>query len=135
MTGPDAEIVALSPKTLLATNRYMCDVCDKGFPREQNLELHRRGHNLPYKLKQTRRGEIRKKLYICPEQDCVHNHPSRALGDLTGLKKHFSRKHGEKNLSCQKCNKKYAIHSDLKAHNKICGTKKYTCECGTTFSR
>ncbi|XP_074363218.1 zinc finger protein GAI-ASSOCIATED FACTOR 1-like [Apium graveolens] len=134
-SSPDAEIVALSPKTLLATDRFSCDVCGKGFPREQNLQLHRRRHNLPGKLKQKTSHEIRKKVFICPEMGCVHHHPSRALGDITGIKKHFSRKHCEKKFSCHKCNKKYAVDSDLKAHNKICGTKKYKCECGTTFPR
>ncbi|KAL8157704.1 hypothetical protein AgCh_002416 [Apium graveolens] len=134
-SSPDAEIVALSPKTLLATDRFSCDVCGKGFPREQNLQLHRRRHNLPGKLKQKTSHEIRKKVFICPEMGCVHHDPSRALGDITGIKKHFSRKHCEKKFSCHKCNKKYAVDSDLKAHNKICGTKKYKCECGTTFPR
>ncbi|XP_074365053.1 protein indeterminate-domain 12-like [Apium graveolens] len=60
--NPDAEIVALSPKTLLATNRFMCDICPKGFKREQNLQLHRRGHNLPSKLKKNTGHEIRKKV-------------------------------------------------------------------------
>ncbi|KAK3003295.1 hypothetical protein RJ639_018519 [Escallonia herrerae] len=49
---PDAEVIALSPKTLLATNRFVCEICNKGFQRDQNLQLHRRGHNLPWKLKQ-----------------------------------------------------------------------------------
>lgn len=135
MTGPDAEIVALSPETLMATNRFWCEVCNKGFQREQNLQLHRRGHNLPWKLKQNTGNEMRKKAYICPEIGCVHHDPSRALGDLTGIKKHFSRKHGEKKFSCNKCNKKYAILSDWKAHSKICGSKEYRCECGRNFSR
>ncbi|XP_031099668.1 protein indeterminate-domain 11-like [Ipomoea triloba] len=81
----------------LATNRFICEICNKGFQRDQNLQLHRRGHNLPWKLKQRNNKEvIKKKVYICPEKSCVHHDPSRALGDLTGIKKHFSRKHGEK---------------------------------------
>ena len=63
----------------------------------------------------------------------AHHDPARALGDLTGIKKHFSRKHGEKNFSCTRCHKRYAVLSDLKAHSKICGTTEYKCECGTTF--
>ncbi|KAL8157711.1 hypothetical protein AgCh_002423 [Apium graveolens] len=105
-SSPDAEIVALSPKTLLATDRFSCDVCGKGFPRQQNLQLHRRRHNLPGKLKQKTSHEIRKKVFICPEMGCVHHDPSRALGDITGIKKHFSRKYCEKKFSCHKCNKK-----------------------------
>ncbi|KAL6338260.1 hypothetical protein AAG906_018528 [Vitis piasezkii] len=132
---PDAEVIALSPKTLLATNRFVCEICNKGFQRDQNLQLHRRGHNLPWKLKQRNSKEIKKKAYVCPEPTCVHHHPSRALGDLTGIKKHFCRKHGEKKWKCEKCSKIYAVQSDWKAHSKTCGTREYRCDCGTLFSR
>ncbi|KAG5232193.1 zinc finger protein GAI-ASSOCIATED FACTOR [Salix suchowensis] len=119
MPDPDAEVVALSPNFLLATNRFVCEICNKGFQRDQNLQLHRRGHNLPWKLKQRtnkERGNV-------------------ALGDLTGIKKHFSRKHGEKKWKCERCSKKYAVQSDCKAHMKTCGTREYKCDCGTLFSR
>lgn len=132
---PDAEVIALSPKSLMATNRFVCEICNKGFQRDQNLQLHRRGHNLPWKLRQRSNKEIRKKVYVCPEKSCVHHDPSRALGDLTGIKKHYSRKHGEKKWKCEKCSKKYAVQSDWKAHSKICGTREYKCDCGTLFSR
>ncbi|XP_042056574.1 zinc finger protein JACKDAW-like isoform X2 [Salvia splendens] len=133
---PDAEVIALSPKTLMATNRFICEICNKGFQRDQNLQLHRRGHNLPWKLKQrANKDQIKKKVYICPEKSCVHHDPGRALGDLTGIKKHFSRKHGEKKWKCEKCSKKYAVQSDWKAHSKTCGTREYKCDCGTLFSR
>ncbi|KAJ9168218.1 hypothetical protein P3X46_019769 [Hevea brasiliensis] len=68
---PDAEVIALSPKTLLATNRFIY----------QNLQLCIRGHNLPWKLKQRVNKE--------------------ALRDLTGIKKHFCKKHGEKKWKCE----------------------------------
>ncbi|KAL3827992.1 hypothetical protein ACJIZ3_016794 [Penstemon smallii] len=132
---PDAEVIALSPKTLMATNRFVCEICNKGFQRDQNLQLHRRGHNLPWKLKQRNGKEIKKRAYVCPEPSCVHHHPSRALGDLTGIKKHYCRKHGEKKWKCDKCSKIYAVQSDWKAHSKTCGTREYRCDCGTLFSR
>ncbi|KAE9595368.1 putative transcription factor C2H2 family [Lupinus albus] len=132
---PDADVITLSPKTLMATNRFVCNVCNKGFQREQNLQLHRRGHNLPWKLKQKSTKEPKRKVYLCPEPTCVHHDPSRALGDLTGIKKHYSRKHGEKKWKCEKCSKKYAVQSDWKAHSKTCGTREYRCDCGTLFSR
>ncbi|XP_028780892.1 zinc finger protein GAI-ASSOCIATED FACTOR 1 isoform X2 [Neltuma alba] len=132
---PSAEVIALSPTTLMATNRFICEICNKGFQRDQNLQLHRRGHNLPWKLKQRTTTEVRKRVYVCPETSCVHHNPARALGDLTGIKKHFCRKHGEKKWKCDKCSKKYAVQSDWKAHSKICGTKEYKCDCGTIFSR
>lgn len=135
MPDPDAEVIALSPTTLLATNRFVCEICNKGFQRDQNLQLHRRGHNLPWKLKQRDGKEIRKRVYVCPEKTCIHHDPSRALGDLTGIKKHFSRKHGEKKWKCERCSKKYAVQSDWKAHMKTCGSKEYRCDCGTLFSR
>ncbi|CAN6240510.1 unnamed protein product [Urochloa humidicola] len=136
LPDPDAEVIALSPKTLLATNRFVCEVCNKGFQREQNLQLHRRGHNLPWKLKQKNPLQPqRRRVYLCPEPTCVHHDPSRALGDLTGIKKHFCRKHGEKKWKCDKCSKRYAVQSDWKAHSKICGTREYRCDCGTLFSR
>ncbi|KAL6970103.1 hypothetical protein U1Q18_029808 [Sarracenia purpurea var. burkii] len=119
----------------MATNRFVCEVCKKGFQREQNLQLHRRGHNLPWKLKQKTTKEVKRKVYLCPEPTCVHHDPSRALGDLTGIKKHYFRKHGEKKYKCEKCSKKYAVQSDWKAHTKTCGTREYRCDCGTLFSR
>ncbi|XP_076955503.1 zinc finger protein GAI-ASSOCIATED FACTOR 1-like isoform X2 [Bidens hawaiensis] len=135
MPDPDAEVIALSPTTLMATNRFICEICNKGFQRDQNLQLHRRGHNLPWKLKQRTTKEIRKRVYVCPEPSCVHHDPKRALGDLTGIKKHFCRKHGEKKWKCDQCSKKYAVQSDWKAHLKVCGTREYKCDCGTLFSR
>ncbi|KAK8484169.1 hypothetical protein V6N13_122282 [Hibiscus sabdariffa] len=133
--NPDAEVIALSPNSLMATNRFICEVCNKGFQREQNLQLHRRGHNLPWKLRQKTTKEVKKKVYLCPEPTCVHHDPSRPLGDLTGIKKHYSRKHGEKKWKCDKCSKWYAVQSDWKAHSKTCGTREYRCDCGTLFSR
>ncbi|XP_039054691.1 protein indeterminate-domain 5, chloroplastic-like [Hibiscus syriacus] len=59
--NPDAEVIALSPNTLMATNRFICEVCNKGFQREQNLQLYRRGHNLPWKLTQKTTKEVKKK--------------------------------------------------------------------------
>ncbi|XP_071711219.1 zinc finger protein GAI-ASSOCIATED FACTOR 1-like [Rutidosis leptorrhynchoides] len=135
MPDPDADVIALSPTALMATNRFVCEICNKGFQRDQNLQLHRRGHNLPWKLKQRDGKEIKKRVYVCPENTCVHHDPSRALGDLTGIKKHFSRKHGEKKWKCERCSKKYAVQSDWKAHMKTCGSKEYRCDCGTLFSR
>ncbi|WVZ67524.1 hypothetical protein U9M48_016586 [Paspalum notatum var. saurae] len=143
---PSAEVIALSPRTLMATNRFVCEICHKGFQRDQNLQLHRRGHNLPWKLRQRAGGGAdgagagaggppRKRVYVCPEASCVHHNPARALGDLTGIKKHFCRKHGEKKWKCERCAKRYAVHSDWKAHAKVCGTREYKCDCGTVFSR
>ncbi|KAL2536627.1 Protein indeterminate-domain 4 [Forsythia ovata] len=117
----DAEVIAPSLKTLMATNRFICEVCNKGFQRQQNLQLHRRGHNLHWKLRQKTTKEVKRKVYLCPEPTCVHHDPSRALGELIGIKKHYSSKHGEKKYKCEKCSKKYVVqwHPFLKCslHN------------------
>ncbi|KAL6279657.1 hypothetical protein ACE6H2_016538 [Prunus campanulata] len=54
----------------MATNRFLCEICNKVFQKEQNLQplqLHIRGHNLPWKLKQRTNKEVRTKVYMCPE--------------------------------------------------------------------
>uniref|UniRef100_A0A7N0TFT0 C2H2-type domain-containing protein n=1 Tax=Kalanchoe fedtschenkoi TaxID=63787 RepID=A0A7N0TFT0_KALFE len=143
---PDAEVVALSPKTLLESDRYVCEICNQGFQRDQNLQMHRRRHKVPWKL--VRRDdngsgndgggnqEARKRVYVCPEPSCLHHDASHALGDLVGIKKHFRRKHSNyKQWVCDKCCKGYAVQSDYKAHLKTCGTRGHSCDCGRVFSR
>ncbi|KAJ0987297.1 hypothetical protein J5N97_005653 [Dioscorea zingiberensis] len=144
---PDAEVVALSPKTLLESDRYVCEICGQGFQRDQNLQMHRRRHKVPWKLvkRDTTEsaaaggggsGEARKRVYVCPESSCLHHDPAHALGDLVGIKKHFRRKHSaHKQWVCARCGKGYAVQSDYKAHLKTCGTRGHTCDCGRVFSR
>ncbi|XP_010922545.1 zinc finger protein BALDIBIS [Elaeis guineensis] len=145
---PEAEVIALSPEALLSSSTFVCEVCGKEFRRDQNLQIHRRGHNLPWNFPQKKaaaavaaaaegggKEAARKRVYVCPEETCVYHDPARALGDLTGIKKHYSRKHGEKKWKCDKCSKKYAVRTDWKAHTRICGNREYECLCGTLFSR
>ncbi|KAH9330933.1 hypothetical protein KI387_003041 [Taxus chinensis] len=133
---PDAEVVALSPKTLMESDRYVCEICGQGFQRDQNLQMHRRRHKVPWKLLKRPTPEVRKRVYVCPDPSCLHNNPCHALGDLVGIKKHFRRKHSiEKQWKCEKCSKGYAVQSDYKAHLKTCGTRGHSCDCGRVFSR
>ncbi|KAG8047540.1 hypothetical protein GUJ93_ZPchr0008g14118 [Zizania palustris] len=134
---PDAEVVSLTPRTLLESDRYVCDICNQGFQRDQNLQMHRRRHKVPWKLLKREAGEAaRKRVFVCPEPTCLHHDPSHALGDLVGIKKHFRRKHsGQRQWACSRCSKAYAVHSDYKAHLKTCGTRGHTCDCGRVFSR
>uniref|UniRef100_A0A7I4DRY7 C2H2-type domain-containing protein n=2 Tax=Physcomitrium patens TaxID=3218 RepID=A0A7I4DRY7_PHYPA len=133
---PGAEVVALSPKTLMESDRYVCEICNQGFQRDQNLQMHRRRHKVPWKLlKRPSLGTL-KRVYVCPERSCLHHDPSHALGDLVGIKKHYRRKHcTEKQWKCDKCSKGYAVQSDYKAHLKTCGTRGHCCDCGRVFSR
>ncbi|CAM8881990.1 hypothetical protein QQ045_019458 [Rhodiola kirilowii] len=145
---PDAEVVALSPKTLLESDRYVCEICNQGFQRDQNLQMHRRRHKVPWKLVRREDNinngsgsgngnqEVKKRVYVCPETSCLHHDPNHALGDLVGIKKHFRRKHSNyKQWVCDKCCKGYAVQSDYKAHLKTCGTRGHSCDCGRVFSR
>ncbi|KAI8019101.1 hypothetical protein LOK49_LG04G00355 [Camellia lanceoleosa] len=106
---PDAEVIALSPKTLMATNQFIC---------EKNTK-----------------EVVKRKVYLCPEPPYVHHDPSRAVGDLTSIKKHYFTKHNEKKYKREKCSKKYAVQSDWIAHSKTCGTREYRYDYGTLFSR
>ncbi|GLJ17796.1 hypothetical protein SUGI_0310980 [Cryptomeria japonica] len=133
---PDAEVVALSPKTLMESDKFVCEICNQGFQRDQNLQMHRRSHKVPWKLLKKSTSEARKRVYVCPHPTCLHNDPCHALGDLVGIKKHFLRKHSiEKQWKCEKCSKGYAVQSDYKAHLKTCGTRGHLCDCGRVFSR
>ncbi|KAE9610567.1 hypothetical protein Lal_00029726 [Lupinus albus] len=133
---PDAEVVSLSPKTLLESDRYVCEICNQGFQRDQNLQMHRRRHKVPWKLLKRETQGMKKKVFVCPEPSCLHHDPCHALGDLVGIKKHFRRKHSNhKQWVCDKCSKGYAVQSDYKAHIKICGTRGHSCDCGRVFSR
>ncbi|XP_008798170.1 zinc finger protein SHOOT GRAVITROPISM 5-like [Phoenix dactylifera] len=133
---PDAEVVSLSPRTLLESDRYVCEICNQGFQREQNLQMHRRRHKVPWKLLKRDAAEVRKRVFVCPEPSCLHHDPCHALGDLVGIKKHFRRKHSNhKQWVCARCSKAYAVQSDYKAHLKTCGTRGHSCDCGRVFSR
>ncbi|KAK6127798.1 hypothetical protein DH2020_038507 [Rehmannia glutinosa] len=133
---PDAEVVSLSPKTLLESDRYVCEICNQGFQRDQNLQMHRRRHKVPWKLLKRETPVARKRVFVCPEPSCLHHDPRHALGDLVGIKKHFRRKHSnQKQWVCEKCSKGYAVQSDYKAHLKTCGTRGHSCDCGRVFSR
>ncbi|OAY46460.2 protein indeterminate-domain 16 isoform X2 [Manihot esculenta] len=133
---PDAEVVSLSPKTLLESDRYVCEICNQGFQRDQNLQMHRRRHKVPWKLLKRETPVVKKRVFVCPEPTCLHHDPCHALGDLVGIKKHFRRKHSNhKQWVCEKCSKGYAVQSDYKAHLKTCGTRGHSCDCGRVFSR
>ncbi|XP_074576763.1 protein indeterminate-domain 16-like [Curcuma longa] len=133
---PDAEVVSLSPRTLLESDRYVCEICNQGFQRDQNLQMHRRRHKVPWKLLKREASEVRKRVFVCPEPSCLHHDPCHALGDLVGIKKHFRRKHSNhRQWACAKCSKAYAVQSDYKAHLKTCGTRGHSCDCGRVFSR
>jgi hypothetical protein len=127
-------VIALSAEALISQYRFWCDICNKGFKREQNLQLHRRGHNLPFTLQRSLKDQ-RKRVYVCPEESCLHHDRSHALGDMTGIRKHYLRKHCEPKWECSNCTKKYAVKTDLKSHTKICGKRQYKGHCGAILNK
>ncbi|KAK1398253.1 Protein indeterminate-domain 12 [Heracleum sosnowskyi] len=131
----EAKVIALSVEEITAEKNFSCEFCNKKFNREQNLQLHKRAHNIPFTLENDKNEDGKRKVYLCPETTCANHNRCYALGNFTSLKKHYKRKHSEKTLDCPKCYKKYAVEADLRAHLKTCGTKEYKCECGSGFSR
>ncbi|XP_008799261.2 protein indeterminate-domain 11-like [Phoenix dactylifera] len=127
---PRAKVIALSPRELLAKADYFCQMCPRVFQTQQKLQVHQRSHSIPWIFQPSDRNDL-KPVYVCPEPTCVHHNPLRALSDITGIKKHYYRKHCEPKWRCDKCRKMYAVEADLKAHRKICST--YRCECGRPF--
>ncbi|XP_055809431.1 zinc finger protein SHOOT GRAVITROPISM 5-like isoform X2 [Solanum dulcamara] len=106
---PDAQVVYLTAEMLMESDRYVCEICNLSFQREQNLQMHLRRHKVPWKLKKKEEEKnemdqvIKKRVYVCPEPSCVHHDPCHAL--------------------------------DYKAHIKTCGTRGHSCDCGRVFSR
>ncbi|TVU32799.1 hypothetical protein EJB05_24556 [Eragrostis curvula] len=146
----DAEVVALSPRTLLAQdNHFVCEFCGESFRRDQNLQMHRRRHSAPppweplgsgskAKAKAAAPAPTTKRcVYVCPEPSCRFHDPARALGDLCGIKKHFRRKHGgRRRWTCARCSRAYAVLTDYKAHVRTCGDRGHSCgACGRVFTR
>ncbi|XP_044416377.1 protein indeterminate-domain 16-like [Triticum aestivum] len=145
---PDAEVVSLSPRTLLEPKTYVCEICNRGFRRATNLQMHRRRHGVPWEQLQKREAgkaapPARKRVFVCPEPSCPHHHPSRALSGASAVKHHFRRQHGaHRQWSCSRCSRAYAVHGDYKAHLKTCGGSRtrarvlrYPCHCGRVFFR
>ncbi|KAE8795775.1 Zinc finger protein MAGPIE [Hordeum vulgare] len=92
---PDTEVVSLSPPTL--------------------LELRKREAGKTAPLPQ-------KRVLMCPEPSCPHHHPSRALSGASAVKLHFCSQHGaQRQWSCCRCSRPYAVRGDYKAHLNICG--------------
>ncbi|THU59064.1 hypothetical protein C4D60_Mb03t21050 [Musa balbisiana] len=128
--NPDAEVVSLSPRTLLESDRYVCEICNQGFQRDQNLQMHRRRHKVPWKLLRREAAEVRKRVFVCPEPTCLHHDPCHALGDLVGIKKHFRRKHSSHRQWVRKrvfvCPEPTCLHHDpCHALGDLVGIKKH----------
>nr|GMD91776.1 zf-C2H2_jaz domain-containing protein [Ipomoea batatas] len=87
----DANVITLSPNAVLVANIFVCEICNKGSQGYQNLQHHKKGHNLSWKLRQRSSKDVKKKVYVCPKFTCAHHDHSRGLRDLTEINKHCCR--------------------------------------------
>ena len=76
-------------------------MCGKKFTNKAIFNLHQKVH-----------VEKHLKLEVC--QICLNT-----LSDVSGLRAHMSRKHGEAKFQCGQCNKQFKLKVLLKKHHKI----------------
>ncbi|KAG6475344.1 zinc finger protein STOP1 homolog [Zingiber officinale] len=141
------EVLQLEKEEILAPHTHFCTICGKGFKRDANLRMHMRGHGDEYKSpsalskpqKEASSEPVLLKRYSCPFVGCKRNREHKnflPLKTILCVKNHYKRSHCDKSYICRKCNnKKFSVMADLKTHEKHCGSDKWLCSCGTTFSR
>lgn len=100
------------PKSLC---QFQCQICNRNFGTEENLNAHVRGHMKP-------------KLYQCSE--C-----RKRFATLSALKVHYRMHSGERPFACQYCDKRFAYSHHRKMHERThTGETPYKCDiCSSRF--
>ena len=112
---------ATSPKNMMNSYKYVCEICDKRFKHCSRLEEHLRLHT----------GELSHATdnpYKCVT--C-----QKVFGSINELKKHAIKHTDEKPFICNTCNKSYKRNNELKLHKLIhVDEKPYVCSaCDKAF--
>ncbi len=104
-------------KTHISNKRYICDVCDSAFSKNDHLKTHQRVHS----------GE---KPFVCDQ--C-----STAFSQSCHLKTHKRTHSGEKPFVCDQCSTAFSRSCHLKTHKRThIAEKPFACnECNSTFSQ
>ncbi|GJM97203.1 hypothetical protein PR202_ga14112 [Eleusine coracana subsp. coracana] len=109
--------------------------------------MHMRGHGEEYKTAaalakpetRTTTTTTRCCVYSCPFVGCKRNREHRSFQPLKTavcVKNHYRRSHCDKRHACRRCGvKRFSVLADLRTHEKHCGRDRWTCSCGTSFSR
>ncbi|XP_075224329.1 uncharacterized protein LOC142326076 isoform X10 [Lycorma delicatula] len=94
-----------------------CDICEKVYPSERNLRVHKR-------LSHSRK----EKNHTC--EICGASFQFKEL-----LKNHFVTHNDERNYKCNKCDKTFKLKSVLNTHQRVhTNAEPYTCNiCGESF--
>lgn len=129
------------------TTNVTCIVsnCDEVFSNQSCLNFHLKKVHRIEQTKQideillTRARSKSQKLqdncdckYYCPVEKCkFYFGNEHYLPTFHSLKNHFIRMHGNKTYSCTKCNRSFAIKSEMQRHAENCGViyKCTTCGC------
>ncbi|EEB18585.1 hypothetical protein Phum_PHUM521410 [Pediculus humanus corporis] len=105
--------------------------CESVFLSTSNLNMHLIKRHKIANNGLTKKSEMQ---FFCPVESCSYFKKSKKhFTKLKYLKQHFLKVHASKDLSCNKCEKKFSTEAFKSSHMKHCG-KLFTCTCGLNYT-